>query len=176
MSIVELLNLKRFPDLARLGQGYVALHQPEIGQFSYKIAVNDPLSSDSIEKIVVFASGTDPGLIRQLYQLCNGLWVARFGVFGLRSGPWGLQQPWDINVPNYFERPASLPSDYLIVGTSFEIDVDGTELKFSHVIIGDGRVVVVELETSGKIWREYCSIEEWLKKEAERALDDQSKP
>jgi hypothetical protein len=170
MSILELLNLGRFPDLARLRQGYMAIHQPEKGQLSFRIKVNDPLASESIEKIVVFGSGADPGLIRSLYQLCNGLWVADFAVYGLLSGPWGLSQPWDINVPNCYGRPEGFPENFLIVGVSSEKDKEGQMLKRSHCITADGRVVVVELEKPDIILREYRSIEAWLQMESERAL------
>ena len=170
MSIVELLNLERFPDLARLRDGYLAIHQPEKGQFAYRVKVNDPLSSTSIEKTVEFGSGADPVLIRRLYQLCNGLWVAKFAVYGLLSGPWGLSQPWDINVPNCYGRPKGFPENYLIVGVHDEKVKEGQTLELSHCITADGRVVVVELEKPDVIWREYRSIDEWLQTEVERAL------
>ncbi len=170
MSIIELLNLERFPDLARLRDGYVVIHEPEKGQSLYKLDVNDPLSPESIEKIVVFGEGADPALIRRLYQLCNGLRVAKLGIYGLLSGPWGAAQPWDINVPNLYGRPEGFPENFLIVGTNREKDKEGQTLKLSHCITADGRVVVVELEKPDVIWREYCSIDEWLQTEVERAL------
>lgn len=169
-EICKILKMENFADFQKIGQGYAARHDPERGKFAFEILINDPLSSEQIDKIVEFAVKSNAELIRDLYSLCNGLWAARFGVFGLRSGPWGLQQPWDINVPNYFERPASLPSDYLIVGNSFEIDADGTELKFSHIITGDGRIIVVQLNTPTVIRREYSSIESWLTEEVSAAI------
>ena len=170
MSILELLNLGRFPDLARLRQGYMAIHQPEKGQLSFRVKINDPLSSESIEHIVAFGLGADPSLIRSLYQLCNGLWVADFAVYGLLSGPWGLSQPWDINVPNGYGRPEGFPKDFLIVGTNHEKDKEVQTLELSHCITADRRVVVVELEKPDIILREYQSIEAWLQMESERAL------
>jgi hypothetical protein len=170
MNMIELLKLQRFPDLARLRDGYVAVHLPDVGDFAFKIGINDPLTSESIEKIVDFGAGADPDMIRQLYGLCNGLWVAKFAVYGLRSGPWGRGQPWDINVPNYFERPVKLPEDYLIVGACYEKDKERKTLDLSHCITGDGRIVVIDLEHHETVLREYHSVEDWLRAEAERAL------
>lgn len=169
MSILELLNLGQIPDLQRMDEGYVAIHEPDLGKFAYKITVNDPLPTESIEKVVEFGSGADPDLIRHLYRLCNGLWIAKFAVYGLRSGPCA-QQPWDINVPNYFERPAKFPGDFLIVGANYERDRVGSSVDLSHCITADGRIVVIELEEPETNFREYRSIENWLQSEAARAL------
>ncbi|WP_158569342.1 hypothetical protein [Pseudotabrizicola alkalilacus] len=170
MSIVELLYLGQIEDLRRLRDGYVAVHLPEVGDFAFKIGINDPLTTESIEKIVDFGAGADPDMIRHLYRMCNGLWVAKFAVFGLLSGPWGLMQPWDINVPNCWGRPAGFPEDYLIVGTHQDKDDAGKTLQRSHCITGDGRIVVIDLENHETVLREYRSVEDWLQAEAERAL------
>jgi hypothetical protein len=170
LSILELLDLRRFPDLERVSQGYVAIHQPEQGRLSYKVKLNDPLSAGSVEKIVSFGLGAEPSLIRQLYLLCNGLWVAKFVVYGLLSGPSGLQQPWDINVPNLYGRPEGFPENFLIVGISEEKNEKGQTIELSHCITADSRVVVVELQKPYIFLREYLSIENWLQKETERAL------
>lgn len=170
MSIVELLKLKQWPDLARLRDGYVATHLPEVADFAFKIVINDPLASESIEKIVDFGAGADPDMIRRLYGLCNGLWVAKFAVYGLLSGPWGLMQPWDINVPNCYGRPAGFPEDYLIVGACYEKDENRKTRDLSHCFTGDGRIVVIDLENHETVLREYRSVKDWLRTEAERAL------
>jgi hypothetical protein len=170
LSILELLNLGRFPDLERVRQGHVAIHQPQNGPLSYRIKINDPLPSQSIEHIVGFGLGADPDLIRQLYQLCNGLWVADFAVYGLLSGPSGLSQPWDINVPNLYGRPEGLSESFLIVGLNDEKSADAQTLRLSHCITADGRIVVMELVKPTIFLREYRSIEDWLQTETERAL------
>jgi hypothetical protein len=170
MNMIELLKLQRFPDLARLRDGYVAVHLPDVGDFAFKIGINDPLTSESIEKIVDFGAGADPDMIRQLYGLCNGLRVAKFGVYGLLSGPWGWMQPGDINVPNCYGRPTGFPEDYLIVGTHQDKDAAGKTLKRTHCITGDGQIVVIDLENHETVLREYGSVEDWLRAEAERAL------
>ncbi|MDD7973991.1 hypothetical protein [Roseinatronobacter alkalisoli] len=169
-DIRALLDLERWPDLQRQGEGFVAIHEPEKAEFYFKIKVNDPLPQDSIEKIVMFGAGADPVLIRHLFSLCNGLWIAKFAVYGLLSGPRGLSQPWDINVPNCYRRPEGFPEDYLIVGVNQETDTKGKTHEQSHCITGDGRIVVIELEKHETILREYRSIEDWLKSEAKRAL------
>lgn len=170
MDILETLKLGNHPDLSRWGDGYVAMYCLREGGVAYDIAVNDPLDTRSVEKIVDFGGGADPALIRCLYQLCNGLWVADFGVYGLPSGPWGWQQPWDINVPNCFERPSSMPDDYLIVGTSFDHDGPDHILEMYHCITGDSRLAVVNKHNPSNIIRDYRSIYAWLTQEAERAL------
>lgn len=42
-DIRALLDLKRWSDLKREGEGFVAIHEPEKAEFAFKIKVNDPL-------------------------------------------------------------------------------------------------------------------------------------
>lgn len=169
-NISNTLNLRRWPDLQRLSQGYVAAHRPENGRYSYDVAVNDPLPEEQIEKIVEFGAGANATLIRDLFSLCNGLWVCKFAVYGLRSGPYGLQQPWDINVPNLWGRPKALPEPYLIVGTCTEKSQDAVGRSFEHCIDNDDAIVVVANDDPTAVVRRYRSISEWLVGESERAL------
>jgi hypothetical protein len=170
MIIADLLKLERWVDLARKRQGVVAGHHPERGILAYDVAINDPLSEKEIEEVTRFGCGANAGMIRSLYSMCNGMRVGRFSVYGSLSGPWGLQQPYDINLPNYYERPIGLPENWLVVGVSDENYADQGTIKLFHAIGPDEKIIVFNSKNADMRLREYTSVMNWLEKEADRAV------
>jgi hypothetical protein len=172
VSIREVLELDRWPDLVVHTYGFEARHRPDIAPLAYDISINNPPRAETIEKIVSYAGNADKLLTRDLFSLCNGLRVGatRFSVYGIPVQ--GVRfPPLDIDIPNIYGRVASWSEDDLIVGTSTE-GTRSAAMKMMHAITPDGRIVVALESDASVVHREYARVRDWLAAEVERAVSD----
>ncbi len=171
-----MLNLDRWRDLRCTDKGCIAIYRPDIAPSAYDISINKPLRVDLVPKLMAFAPAIPRNAIETLFGLCNGMVVGRtkfalFGVLDEIGGGDHAHIPFDINIPNFYERPAVLGDEALILAHSrAKSAVTGVSLKFCHYIDREGVVSVASYDNLLSPERWYGNVTEWLYHEFEVAV------
>jgi hypothetical protein len=174
MDFVGLLSLIAVEDLEVSTGGIRALHRPDRAPFAYEAkviaSVYDYLEK---EKIPDFLDGANQSVFELLYRSCNGLHIraTKFSVFGFLVGDQSVGVPWDIELPNLATRNER-PKATLIVGVGTERSSLGARSKCYHTIQSNPEILVTPHDDFSAVLRRYSTVEEWLRSEIVRALDD----
>ncbi len=175
MNFIELLDLEKFDDLTVTTGGIRASHRPDIARYAYDIRIIASSYEDLIETgINDFLRGANRAFFDAIFKNTNGLRIGahRFATFGFTCGDQSIGVPLDIEPPNLTSAAARPPAS-LIVGTSTEASSSNSaHVEHYHTIQSDARILVTPKNDFSTIKRAYTSVEDWIKFEVERAMND----